>query len=837
MKKQNIYILSFIIPIIIILLIMIIIGYYPFGDKSFLILDGLKQYPGFLSLFMEIIKGNMNAFYSFKGILGFNLFPTLVYYTFNFTNLLSIFFNKINIINFYTLVIILKFGLCGLSMSILLNYLKEDKKSILFSICYALTAYNLLYYCNYMWFDSIILLPIVILGIERIFKEQKYSTYLISLTIGIICNFYMGYMICLFSLIMFFYKLINYHGNKKKIVINFIIYSLLSGLISSFILIPCLLELLNGKALLLNSYAQKYWEFDLDFLTIFYKFTIGSFSNGDLEFGNPNVYVSLFIFINAFLYFFNQKISKKERIISLIIIAIFLLSVSFNLLDCIWQMMQIPIWYPVRYAYIIDLFLIIIAYKNYLNLNINKKKIIITFIIILILIILGFISSNAIKDIINLKTKFIYLGISLIFIIYYLLIINFKDFQKYIGLLLIIELITNTFITFKNINNTNSVKEFNNSIKTNLKVIKKINDSTFYRMTFENKTIKNNGLLLGYNDLNYFSSVRNDHTFTLMNKYFNIHTVDNCNLTYYYNNPIVNALFSVKYYNTNNNITYYKKLNNNTYLNQDATSIGFMTNNNILNLKYHKYLNNINDLVKVINNNDLNIIEELKITDKNVTCNKTTCISNYTDQINYPYLKYETNTKEGFYYLENSFLYKEDLTKYEIYLNNKLISNNIYTPIYTKKNDHLKIIINPNGNEYRDYDYKLYYINNNVYQKFIKNINNNKLDINYQNDNYLEGNIKVINDGILFTSIPNDKGFHVYVDNEEVPKEIILNSLIGIKLKKGNHKITFKYEVPGLKLSLTISLISLLIASFYLNKEKIHAIIKKRKINKNGKEN
>ena len=427
--KNNIsLILSFILPIFIIIGVLLITKIYPFGDKILLAFDGYNQYPGFLNGLFENIKNNQSIFYSFKGFLGLNTYANFVYYSLNISNLFYFLFN--NIINFYTFIIVLKFGLASLTMCIFLNYIKKNKYNFIFSICYGLSAYNLLYYFNYMWFDSVILFPLVIYGIEKIFKENKYIPYLIFLALSIICNFYIGYIICIFSVIYFIYKCIN-DKFSKTILKKYIITSLLAGLITSVFLLPTILELLQGKGTLFGNYS--FFKFDLDFINVFYKLTYGSFINGDLEYGNPNVYVSLFIYIGFIMYFFNTNIKLKERLTSLGIFLFFLLSMSFNLLDFFWQMFQMPIWYPVRYAFIFDFFIILLAFRNLINFKEFKIKYLLLIIVsIIILSIIGFYTAGNLRDVINVKTKYIYLFLSILFVIYYAFIINSKLSKKII---------------------------------------------------------------------------------------------------------------------------------------------------------------------------------------------------------------------------------------------------------------------------------------------------------------------------------------------------------------------------------------------------------------------
>ena len=91
----------------------------------------------------------------------------------------------------------------------------------------------------------------------------------------------------------------------------------------------------------------------------------------------------------------------------------------------------------------------------------------------------------------------------------------------------------------------------------------------------------------------------------------------------------------------------------------------------------------------------------------------------------------------------------------------------------------------------------------------------------YKNGHILEGKITVSDDnGYLFTSIEYEEGMRVYLDGLEIKPDIILDSLIGFDISKGKHTIKIDYIPKGLKVGLTISILSLLITVFYLQKHK-----------------
>ncbi len=92
------------------------------------------------------------------------------------------------------------------------------------------------------------------------------------------------------------------------------------------------------------------------------------------------------------------------------------------------------------------------------------------------------------------------------------------------------------------------------------------------------------------------------------------------------------------------------------------------------------------------------------------------------------------------------------------------------------------------------------------------------------------GTINVTNDdGFLFTSIPYDKSWSIYVDGEKLSYadedhklskngEIVAvgNGLIGFALSPGEHTIRFKYIPRGLTLGATASVIGIIICIFML---------------------
>ena len=73
------------------------------------------------------------------------------------------------------------------------------------------------------------------------------------------------------------------------------------------------------------------------------------------------------------------------------------------------------------------------------------------------------------------------------------------------------------------------------------------------------------------------------------------------------------------------------------------------------------------------------------------------------------------------------------------------------------------------------------------------------------------GNIDVVEDNSYFLlSIPYDKGFTIFVDNQITPYQIANKSFIGFEIPRGNHNIKIIYEAPYKKFGIISSIIGII---------------------------
>lgn len=175
--QRGISVLAFFVPAFIMLVLFIIRGIYPFGDRSFLFSDMYHQYMPFLSEFVHKIKAGEGLFYSYNVGIGSNFLALYVYYLASPFNWLVFLLPEGLIMEFMSYLVILRIGLMGLTFSIYLRKVfgKEDPAALLFSTAYALSGYLAAYNWNVMWLDCLILLPLILLGAERLVREGKWG--------------------------------------------------------------------------------------------------------------------------------------------------------------------------------------------------------------------------------------------------------------------------------------------------------------------------------------------------------------------------------------------------------------------------------------------------------------------------------------------------------------------------------------------------------------------------------------------------------------------------------------------------------------------------------------
>lgn len=237
MKKKKMYLFAFLTPTVIMLVLFVIRGIYPFGDRSFLFADMYHQYMPFFSELLHKVRGGESLNFSFNVGIGSNFLALFVYYLASPFHIFSLLVPENFLIEFMSYLIVLKIGLAGLTFYI---YLQEHFRisgrgdegdeaggartapgsrlaAALFSCFYALSGFMAAYNYNIMWVDCVVLLPLIILGLEKLVKEGRCELYCVTLALSIFTNYYISIMICIFLVLYFLFLLVTEQKRLRSI--------------------------------------------------------------------------------------------------------------------------------------------------------------------------------------------------------------------------------------------------------------------------------------------------------------------------------------------------------------------------------------------------------------------------------------------------------------------------------------------------------------------------------------------------------------------------------------------------------------------------------------------
>ena len=249
--RVTIYFLSFIIPVLFMVMISVSLKFYPFGELSSLVADTQVQFVDYIAYLKSVFYGNNDLLYTFSKTMGGDMAGFAFYYLGNpFVYLLLLVPNE-KLSMGILFMIILMMGLSSLFFNIFINNTYGLRwSSIIFSVAYAFMGYFVAYFNCIIYFNNVILLPIIILGLyELVTKERKNFKYVFFLALSIITNYYIGFMTCIFCGLFFIYLLVIKYKFKRdlikylKVTCIFIVSSIFAVLLSSVGLITVLISL------------------------------------------------------------------------------------------------------------------------------------------------------------------------------------------------------------------------------------------------------------------------------------------------------------------------------------------------------------------------------------------------------------------------------------------------------------------------------------------------------------------------------------------------------------------------------------------------------------------
>ena len=361
---------AFLLPFFLMLAIFIGNGIFPFGKRCFLFSDMYHQYMPFFQEMMRKIKAGEDLSYSWNVGMGSNFLALYVYYLASPFNWLAFLFPQKYLIEFMSYAVVCKIGLAGLTSWIYLKSRTADKKNawlaaLFCSTFYAMSGFVAAYNWNVMWMDCVVLLPLILMGLERLVHKGKMGLYVVTLGLCIFTNFYISIMICLF-LVLYFIYLFLAEKRSFSMIWKFAFGSLLAGGLAAIFLVP------EVKALMATDFGDmdfpKEWKSYFPIIDVLARHCMAITTERALEHW-PNIYCGTMVFFMIPLYAVNEKIPARRRLGFMALAGIFLISFATNGLDFIWHGLNYPDSLPARQSFIYVLIVLVACYDCLTHLD------------------------------------------------------------------------------------------------------------------------------------------------------------------------------------------------------------------------------------------------------------------------------------------------------------------------------------------------------------------------------------------------------------------------------------------------------------------------------------
>lgn len=865
-------------------LIMLVVYYCydlaPFGDITILRMDLYHQYgPLYAELYERVT--NLDSFlYSWNSGGGSSFLGNFYNYLSSPAAIFMLLFGHENMPEAISAMVLVKAAIASFTFSYFISkkFNVQNPLTSAFGVLYACSGYFIAYYWNIMWLDAFYILPIVILGIERLITNRKMTLYIVSLAFTLITNYYMGYMVCIFSVLYFIYYYFStynftetYYGKLaplKKTPKGFVLWaynnlrnskffdsgirfafgSIGAALISCFALLPVYFILKSCSATS-GVFPQ---EFDtyfsiFDFLANHLAYldpTIRSSGTDVL----PNVYCGIITTMLVPLYIFSNKISFKEKILSVGIMGVMFVSFYTNYLNYIWHGFHFPNDLPYRFSFMYSFLLLIFAFRAILNIKeyTNRQIIGVGTATIAFVILVQEIGSK------NFSETGVWICVA--FVLIYCLALGILKSNKYpyVAAAALVLCSCCAEYTVANTNNysmdqpkVNFVGDYEDFTQIKDKIDKHHGNDNNYRMELTSLRARMDPCWYNYNGISTFTSMAYEKTANMQS---HLGMFSNYINSYTYNRqtPVYNAFFSLDYI-VDNTTTEKAPMNQDLYKEIGAVSkytayenlyslpIAFRVNNDIAQWSHDNpnpfevqsgLFGSATGIHTVFNDMDLTSVSGGDTQDGAYVTDLS-----YEEDGYYPY----TVTNPTGAYLSFQFTAKEDGNGY-IYLKSNIndvdsitvtLSNGTIIRQYIDTKPHILDVGDMKAGETveiyaplkqgLDGFFYLYAVtlDNESFQKGYDILNKDSLNVTRFEDTKIEGTIDASEDGILYTSINYDKGWSVYIDDEKVSDADIVSigndALLGVKISQGEHKVEFKYTPRGLVLGIAISIIALLL--------------------------
>jgi len=832
----------------------------------YVILEGdlLQQYIPFIKMLARDILQGENLWYSWSLSMGMNTSLCYAYYVLSPFNLLFLIFYNVDEAIITAGIIILKTALSAFFFQkFVSSKLKCDGvESIVFSIFYAMCSYNVIYnVLNIAWIDALYMLPLISGFIIDYIKENKWKGLVAAYAYLFVTQFYMAYIVGFFTALFFVtillcYQQINLQRKLAKVGM-YVVIVCIAVCVTTVVWMPSLFFLLQNSVATDASIDLK-----LNIGDIFKNMFWGQMQG--LEGVYPYIYCGMPTLILTPLFFVTKKNSAREKIICLILIVSLISGMLIEPFYFFIHAFDVPNSLGFRFSFILSFVLCAIGCYQYKKMReIDKKYIFIIATIEVILYVIVTILQSEVDYIIDLKFQIITLIFNIMFMLCWIGCLLYSrriNCKKTVVcalclFLAVVEMVSNGFICFKHEGADNLERHYNiykDSINYTINELKE--DEDFYRVYYINDWNHNSDSWFGYKGLSDFCSAVNINYQKMMAQ---LGFISTNNTTYDVGiTPVTEMIFGIKYIveGTHPYIMAVSIPDPVIHENPIALSLGYMVSEKITEYQFanNGAFVNMNELLSTMTDSEIMCFEP--ISENMVTIYEENAELNYENN-SFIIRKVSSDEDDGI--IKYSIRGNDDRSVYvqfqreHIYysLESPLLlggnENSVYdmgrlTGAYAKElarvDGGYEVVIQIASDNMPAIAYQqanFCYYNEDELIKAYDILSQNQMVIREYGNTYIDAYVTVPDERtVLFTSIPYDEGWTVYVDGVETQTHAVVgDAFLALELEPGYHDLEFEYEAPGARMGMTGSGVSV---GLYAGCILIEYMIKRKRKAKEG---
>ncbi len=842
------------------------------GDKQILVTDLWHQYYPFLVDLQDKLKEGESLFWSWTQGSGVNYFALMSYYLASPLNFLTVFLPKGCLREFLMFSVAIKIALAGMFMAIFLRsaYKKNDFSLVIFGCCFSFCAFFMGYYWNTIWLDTVCITPLVVLGAYKLFTENKFRLYTITLALSLLTNYYIGFFTCIFVLLIFIaYNIAKWDGFKNFFnrLVRTGLFSLLAIGITAFFLLPAFFGLQNTNAT--GSTFPSTFDLNISdsntllgvldaMKQIFSNFLTFIEPATKAADALPNIACGTVALVLGVMFFTSKKISLKEKCVDIGLVLFMLVSCVIRQLDYIWHGFHFTNMIPYRFSYLVSFVLVVMAFRAFMLIDFASMwDVLLTILIVALVIIL---SIDTQENYVLIGTIIIAALICSMLLLYTTRVIPKNVLMIVLAIVVISESMATAYIGVKTTTVTGTF-DYPRGEEETAQIIAQMdsleeNTPELWRAEMTSTQTLNDGSLNDYNGLSMFNSMANVDMTRFFENFGMMGWKSGNRYTYAEGSPVTNMFMNLKYIisrdgmyqNTYDLSEVYTVANKKLLKNEHYIPMGFMVNDELVDWRENNNEDQFNpfdqqnDFFKKATGIEKNVYTPLDVvtqghTDSTqFTVNRNAYGSYSFSCVNTtvkPHVKWNYEAPKNGLYLMYADITGGDDVKIMV---NDVTQNKTYGMArsyiasigYFNKGD--KISVYADLEQGKNGTAKVYVnlLNEDVFEQGYEMLKDEYMTTTDLTGSSMEGTIDVKEDGLFYTSVPYEEGWTAYVDGEKVEitpigkfesydvdthkTSLEGGSLIAFPLTKGGHEIRLVYYPKGFWIGFTVT--SICIAAF-----------------------